>query len=121
MTAEARPSTGSGRGEPAEPRSTQRVWEREIYHKEHIEKIVGASLCGCPEPVSEGGFNRKERREEGFYHEGHEEHEVQKKKFPNPLLSFVVKSPSPKFFVHFVVKSVMGRLLYLPVSSGYLV
>ena len=26
----------------------------EFNHKGHIEKIVGAALCGCPEPVSEG-------------------------------------------------------------------
>jgi ABC-type dipeptide/oligopeptide/nickel transport system ATPase subunit len=26
----------------------------EFNHKGHIEKFVGAALCGCPEPVSEG-------------------------------------------------------------------
>jgi hypothetical protein len=27
---------------------------KEFNHKEHVEKIVGAALCGCPERVSEG-------------------------------------------------------------------
>ena len=36
------------------PRRTRRARRKKFNHKERIEKIVGAALCGCPERVSEG-------------------------------------------------------------------
>ena len=37
-----------------ERRSRRTRRKERVSHKEHIEKIVGAALCGCPELVSEG-------------------------------------------------------------------
>jgi hypothetical protein len=46
----------------------QKKRKKRFNHKEHVEKIAGAALCGRPEPVSErGGFNRKERKKEGTH------------------------------------------------------
>jgi len=35
-------------------RQSRNQKKKRFNHKEHIEKIVGAALCGCPERVTEG-------------------------------------------------------------------